>query len=168
MNTNWTWIAFAGLALLGVYALGFGAQREMPNQTSPQRKDKLVLSEDEWKKKLTPEQYRILRGHGTEAAFCSPMNDVHKKGTFYCVGCGQALFKTDAKFTSGTGWPSFFQPATKDAVWTRVDNSYGMHRFEVLCSKCDGHLGHVFDDGPKPTNLRYCINGEVLKFVEAK
>lgn len=168
MNALWTWILTAGFAALGYLALAGGSQQSGPDPGSPKRKDKLVLSDAEWKKRLTPEQYRILRNKGTEAAFCSPMYDNHKIGTYRCVGCGLALFKSDNKFTSGTGWPSFFQPASKDAIWTRADNSYGMRRVEVLCARCDGHLGHVFDDGPKPTGLRYCINGEVLKFAEAK
>ena len=132
----------------------------------PDRKDKLVLTEAEWKKRLTKEQYAILRGHGTEAAFCSPLLDVHKKGVFHCVACDNALFSTDAKFESGTGWPSFYQPVSKDAVWYRLDTGYGMRRTEILCAKCDGHLGHVFDDGPKDkTGWRFCMNGEALKFV---
>lgn len=131
---------------------------------SPKRKDKVVKSDAEWQKLLTPEQYRILRNKGTEAAFCSPLNDVKETGSFYCVGCDLELFRTDAKFHSGTGWPSFFQPSSNDAIWIKEDRSYGMIRTEVLCARCDGHLGHVFDDGPRPTNFRFCINGEVLKF----
>ncbi len=135
----------------------------------PDRKDKVVMAEAQWKRKLTPKQYAILRGHGTEAAFCSPLLANHGKGTFYCVGCGNPLFKTDAKFNSGTGWPSFFQPATKDAVWYKLDLGYGMRRTEVNCSKCDGHLGHVFDDGPVDKGgRRYCMNGEALDFRNDK
>ena len=132
----------------------------------PERKDRLVLPEAEWRKRLTPEQYAILRGHGTEAAFCSPLLDVHEKGVFHCVGCDNPLFATDAKYDSGTGWPSFYQPVTKDAVWYRLDAGYGMRRTEILCAKCDGHLGHVFDDGPRDqTGWRFCMNGEALRFV---
>lgn len=131
----------------------------------PERKDKVVHTEADWKKILSKEQYAILRGHGTEAAFCSPLLDNHGKGIFYCAACGNALFKTDAKFNSGTGWPSFFQPATKDAVWYKLDAGYGMRRTEVNCSKCDSHLGHVFDDGPADKGgRRYCMNGEALLF----
>jgi methionine-R-sulfoxide reductase len=138
-------------------------------QGSPKRKDKVVLSDEEWKKRLTPEQYKILRHGSTEAPFCSPLYDNKKVGTYFCLGCGLPLFRSDAKFHSGTGWPSFFQPASKDAIWTRSDNGFGMVRTEVLCARCDGHLGHVFDDAPQTkTGLRYCINGEVLKFVEDK
>lgn len=135
---------------------------------SPKRKDKVVKTDEEWRATLTAEQYRILRRQGTEPAFCSVLNDVKDKGSFHCVGCDLELFRTDAKFQSGTGWPSFFQPAAKDSIWLRPDNSYGMSRVEVLCARCDGHLGHVFPDGPEPTGLRFCINGEVLKFRKAK
>lgn len=136
---------------------------------SPERKDKLVLTDAEWKKRLTPEQYRILRNKGTEAAFCSKLNDVHTPGVFHCAACDLPLFQTDAKFYSGTGWPSFFQPVEKGSVWTKSDWTHNMYRVEVLCSRCDGHLGHVFPDGPSDkTGLRFCINGESLKFVERK
>lgn len=132
---------------------------------SPKRADKVVLSDAQWKKRLTKKQYAILRGHGTEAAFCGAFYDNHKTGVYYCAGCGLALFRSNSKFDSGTGWPSFFQPASKDAIWTREDNTYGMHRTEVLCSRCDGHLGHVFDDAPQTkTGLRYCINSDALVF----
>lgn len=139
-----------------------------PEPGSPKRKDKLVLSDEEWKKRLTPEQYKILRNKGTEAAFCGVFYDNHKKGVYVCVGCDLDLFKSDAKFDSGTGWPSFFQPVDKDAIWIRKDYGYGMIREEVLCARCDGHLGHVFNDGPKPTGLRYCMNSECFKFRETK
>lgn len=165
-------IGLASLAALACAAwAGQGARIPNPTPglplrtTSPARKDKVVLTEAEWKRRLTPKQYAILRGRGTEAAFCSPLLDNHGKGTFYCAGCGLPLFKTDAKFNSGTGWPSFFQPAEKDAVWYRLDTGYGMVRTEVLCARCDGHLGHVFDDGPADKGgRRYCMNGEALIF----
>jgi methionine-R-sulfoxide reductase len=146
------------------FAIGAQDARKGPDPKSPKRKDKVVLSDEEWKKRLTPEQFRILRNQGTEAAFCSRMHDTKEEGSYYCVGCGLELFRSDAKFQSGTGWPSFFQPAAKDAVWYRADNSYGMKRTEVLCARCDGHLGHVFNDGPAPTGLRFCMNSEVLVF----
>jgi peptide-methionine (R)-S-oxide reductase len=118
----------------------------------------------EWQDKLTPEQYRVLRCHGTEHPGTSPLNDEKRDGMFRCAGCGQPLFSSDAKFDSGTGWPSFYRPAGESAVGTSVDNSWLMARTEVHCSSCGGHLGHVFEDGPRPTGLRYCINGVSLQF----
>jgi methionine-R-sulfoxide reductase len=158
------------LALAGLGILGCGQVAWLPKDAlweSPKRDDKVVLKDEEWKSRLTEEQYRILRVKGTERPFCSPLNDVKEKGAFHCVGCELELFKTDAKFQSGTGWPSFFQPAKKDAVWYVMDHSHGMTRVEILCARCDGHLGHVFPDGPEPTSLRFCINGEVLKFKKS-
>ncbi|GMU53244.1 MAG: putative methionine sulfoxide reductase [Candidatus Xenobia bacterium] len=123
----------------------------------------------EWKKQLTPEQYRILRGKGTEMSCqTNPMILSKEPGQFLCVGCGQVLFETKAKFQSGTGWPSFYQPFKPGSVVNVTDTSHGMVRVEVLCSRCGGHLGHVFEDGPPPTGLRYCINSVCLKFVPAK
>jgi peptide-methionine (R)-S-oxide reductase len=136
--------------------------------TSPVRKDKVVLSEQEWMKRLTDEQYKILRNKGTEPAFCGVNLDQKGEGTYFCVGCNLPLFQANHKFNSGTGWPSFFRPFSKENVWFHIDNAFGMQRTEVLCSKCDGHLGHVFNDGPKPSGLRFCINGKVLKFVTKK
>jgi methionine-R-sulfoxide reductase len=157
-------------AAAGVIAMiGMGGEQKGAESGSPQRKDKVVLTDAEWKKRLTPEQFRILRGHGTEAAFCGAFYDHKKEGTYLCAGCGLELFRSDAKFDSGTGWPSFFQPATKDAIWTKRDTSFGMVRDEVLCARCDGHLGHVFPDGPRDKGgLRFCMNSESLKFVPAK
>ena len=123
----------------------------------------LNLSDDEWRKRLTPEQYRVLRQHGTERAGTSPLDKEKRTGTFACAGCGQPLFDSDTKFNSGTGWPSFFQPLEK-AVGTTTDRSFFMTRTEVHCARCGGHLGHVFEDGPDPTGLRYCMNGVSLKF----
>ena len=118
----------------------------------------------DWRKSLSPEAYRVLREHGTERAFTSPLNDEKRTGMFTCAGCGKELFASDAKFESGTGWPSFYQPASGDAVGTTEDRSWFMRRTEVHCADCGGHLGHVFPDGPKPTGLRYCINGVSLGF----
>ncbi|HNS71741.1 MAG TPA: peptide-methionine (R)-S-oxide reductase MsrB, partial [bacterium] len=118
-------------------------------------KEKIKLTEEEWKKKLTPEEYNILREKGTERPFSGKLLDNKKKGKYVCAGCGNELFDSDDKFDSGTGWPSFTEPSDKDNVEEHKDIAYGMVRTEVLCSKCGGHLGHVFDDGPKPTGKRY-------------
>ena len=123
-------------------------------------------SADEWKATLTPEQYAVLREHGTEPRGISPLNKEKRDGMFRCAGCGQELFASDTKFDSGTGWPSF-DKALPGAVTTKVDRSYGMTRTEVLCGRCGGHLGHVFPDGPAPTGLRYCMNSVALTFSAA-
>lgn len=125
---------------------------------------KVVKTDVEWKKILTSEQYSVLREHGTERAFTSPLNDIHTHGTFFCAACHTPLFLSDAKFDSGTGWPSFYAPISKNVVRELTDKSYGMARTEVLCNVCGGHLGHVFNDGPKPTGLRYCMNGVAMTF----
>ena len=122
-----------------------------------------MKTEKEWQETLTPEQFHVLREHGTERAGSSPLNYEKRTGTFHCAACGQALFTSDTKFESGTGWPSFWAPI-RDAVATNVDRSYGTTRVEVHCAKCGGHLGHVFPDGPQPTGQRYCMNGVALKF----
>jgi peptide-methionine (R)-S-oxide reductase len=126
--------------------------------------DDVPKTETEWKGCLTPEQFRVLREHGTERAFTSPLDGEKRKGIFRCAGCGLDLFSSEAKFNSGTGWPSFFAPIAEDAIATTEDNSYGMRRVEVHCRRCGGHLGHVFPDGPRPTGLRYCMNGVSLTF----
>ncbi|HEX9461777.1 MAG TPA: peptide-methionine (R)-S-oxide reductase MsrB [Alphaproteobacteria bacterium] len=122
-----------------------------------------ALSEDEWRARLSPEQYQVLRRHGTERAGTSALDKEKRTGTFFCAGCGQPLFGSETKFNSGTGWPSFYQPL-EQAIDTTVDKSFFMTRTEVHCANCGGHLGHVFEDGPKPTGLRYCMNGVALKF----
>jgi peptide-methionine (R)-S-oxide reductase len=120
-------------------------------------------SADDWKRSLTPEQFHVLREHGTERAGSSPLNFEKRSGIFHCAGCGAPLFTSDTKFESGTGWPSFFEPI-EGAVATATDTSYGMRRVEVHCAQCGGHLGHLFPDGPRPTGQRYCMNGTSLSF----
>jgi peptide-methionine (R)-S-oxide reductase len=123
-------------------------------------------SDEEWRKILTPEQYKVLRKHETERPWTSPLNDEHRQGVFACAGCDLPLFSSKAKFDSGTGWPSFYEPLP-NAIGTSTDRSWFTTRTEVHCRRCGGHLGHVFDDGPPPTGLRYCMNGVAMKFVPA-
>ena len=125
--------------------------------------DKVVKTDAQWKAELTPEQFNVTRKHGTERAFTGPNHDSKAPGTWMCVSCGLPLFDTATKFDSGTGWPSFYAPISKENVAEKSDDSWFMKRTEVLCARCDAHLGHVFDDGPQPTGLRYCMNGTALK-----
>ena len=155
---SFTSLATATAALLssaGSVSAGDPAKKE----TFP-----VTKTPEEWKKILPPEQYHVLRDHGTERAFTSPLDKVYSAGDYHCAGCNTLLFKSDTKFDSRTGWPSFWKPLD-NAIGTTVDKSLFMSRTEVHCRRCGGHLGHVFDDGPKPTGLRYCMNGVAMKFI---
>ncbi len=146
-------------SLKGAIQSLFGGKREAP----PEKHFPVEKSDAEWRQKLSPEAFYVLRQHGTERAGTSPLDKQYGPGAYMCAGCGQPLFSSETKFNSGTGWPSFFAPMD-NAVETTVDRSFFMTRTEVHCSRCGGHLGHVFEDGPEPTGQRYCMNGVALKF----
>lgn len=149
------------LLSVGLAAVGL-APHKAPAETF-----EVVHSDDEWRKLLSPEAYSVLRKEGTEYPYTSPLEQEHRKGTFACAGCALPLFSSETKFDSGTGWPSFYQPISAAAVGTRVDGALMMTRTEVHCARCGGHLGHVFEDGPPPTGLRYCMNGVAMTFTPA-
>lgn len=155
--------AFAALSRLPIVSASSSGDARS-GQATPIKK--VVKTDEEWKRILTPEQYNVARQKGTEAPYSSPLNDIHDEGVFECVCCELPVFSSGTKFNSHTGWPSFWAPIAKQNVREEVDNSLGETRTEVLCARCDAHLGHVFDDGPKPTGLRYCMNGVAMKFVK--
>jgi peptide-methionine (R)-S-oxide reductase len=157
-----TFLGVSGAALCAGVALFVGGRRvEAQRENFPFR-----LTDAQWRQRLNPQQYAVLRGHATERAGTSPLDREHRRGTFHCAGCGQPLFSSTAKFDSGTGWPSFFRPLPR-AIGTSTDRQLGYARTEVHCARCGGHLGHVFPDGPPPTGQRYCINGVTLEFRPA-
>ena len=169
--------AVAGVGLMGLLADGSGAAVPPGGPTNvtvratnshrvaiPPMQDKITKSDAEWKKQLTPEQFRVLRQKDTERPFSGAYWNTQEKGVYRCAGCGAVLFESDSKFDAGCGWPSFSLPAKGAKIAQAVDNTYYIQRTEVLCARCGGHLGHVFDDGPQPTGLRYCINSASLKF----
>lgn len=158
----------AALGALAFVAVLFAQQSPEFLKAQEKHKFAVVKTDAEWRKSLSPAAYKILRQKDTEEAYSGEFWENHEAGTYYCAGCGQALFSSKTKFDSHTGWPSFWEPVKPSAVVVEDDHTFGMDRTEVLCSRCGGHLGHVFDDGPRPTGLRYCINSPALKFKKAK
>jgi peptide-methionine (R)-S-oxide reductase len=157
-------LTLAGISAAAVAAAARFALSGSAHATGAPKTFEITRTEEEWKKLLTPEQFYVLRKHGTERAFTSPLDKQYGPGRYDCAGCDLPLFSSTTKFNSGTGWPSFYAPID-NAIGTTIDKSFFMTRTEVHCRRCGGHLGHVFDDGPKPTGLRYCMNGVALKFI---
>ena len=160
-------VFFAALFLAAL--VSSGKAEDAPNQASTQTmNDKITKTDAEWKQQLTPQQYHVLREKGTERAGSGEYADNHDTGIYKCAACAKDLFNSETKFESGTGWPSFYQPISNGAVTTETDRKFFTKRTEVLCARCGGHLGHVFDDGPEPTGLRYCMNSVAMKFEKTK
>ncbi|HEX8354977.1 MAG TPA: peptide-methionine (R)-S-oxide reductase MsrB [Pyrinomonadaceae bacterium] len=160
--------AFGGLAALSARGLAFAAADDGGRRAKSGAVGRLVRSDEEWRRRLTPEQYEVMRRKGTETPYSSPLDKQYGRGTYLCAGCELPLFSSKAKFNSRTGWPSFWAPVSKRHVRQEEDRSLAEARTEVLCARCDAHIGHVFDDGPPPTGLRYCLNGVALKFAAGK
>ncbi|MCA9556468.1 MAG: peptide-methionine (R)-S-oxide reductase MsrB [Myxococcales bacterium] len=158
-------LALLAAALVATALVACRANGAPAHAASPSRPDRVVKTAAEWRAILTPEQYRVLRNKGTERAFTGAYWNEKHRGVYRCAACGLPLFSSDTKFDSGTGWPSYYAPIARDAVDTETDSAFGMTRTEILCARCGGHLGHVFDDGPPPTGLRYCVNSASLQFV---
>lgn len=167
LSSSLTFAALGALAKLPIVSAAI-LQDHRPKRSSTKGIIKVSKTDAEWKQLLTPDQYQVARQKGTEAPYSSPLNENHEQGIFECVCCELPLFSSAAKFDSGTGWPSFWKPIAKENVQEETDNSLSETRTEVLCARCDAHVGHVFADGPKPTGLRYCMNGVALKFVKGK
>jgi peptide-methionine (R)-S-oxide reductase len=164
LKSAMTFGAIAGLSRIPL-AHALTQSNSMAGKTDDLPFKKIIKTDAEWKRILTPEQYNVTRQKGTEAPYSSPLNNIHEQGTFECVSCSLPLFSSKTKFDSHTGWPSFWAPIAKENVREEVDNSLTETRTEILCNRCDAHLGHVFNDGPEPTGLRYCMNGVAMKFV---
>jgi len=162
------YFAVIGMAIFALTACSQKEGSEMRDKEDPPTQNVDDMTEDQWRQKLTPEEYRVLREKGTERAFTGEYWNNKEQGTYTCAACGEALFDSETKFESGSGWPSYYQPIDKGAVAEENDMSIGMVRSEVTCGNCGGHLGHVFDDGPQPTGMRYCINSVSLDFVPEK